>query len=618
MADEAPLGGMLGGEDEAVAEVDTQLGGLDAAAAALAMQAAAAGRLPPEAAEYFRIQSRLVAIQGEHLHEQRALTLSHLRLRRVGDWFRTVTQFLILLVAVAVVAYLAAMVSDAMRSKSVIVDLFKTPPSLAARGLTGEVVAAALSDQLAIMQAATHTTIAARSLANTWSDKITVEIPETGINLIDLDRFLKSRFSNDTIISGDLVQTDSGGLDLTIRGTGVLAKTFSGSVADLPKLIKQAAEYAYGQSQPALYAFYLGDVGRTDEAVAMLQASYDSAPAEQHPFMLVAWGNALGVGWDKDGPRSFAAVENEVAKLYRAAISLKPDYWAAYDNLALTLAALGNEEGAWKAGEAMRDAAGGRPGRAPEIRYGAWDLLTHNIQAYRHAAIVDVDTQGGHGMTYYPEGLDIALDDVVLHDPASAELRLATTQTSAAPDTETWVAQYRNFISAKIAEERGDKRAAISQAEAATPDMAASNNCWLAQVEEEAGNHDKADAALKKGGHFVDCYRFHADFLDERGDWPAAQRAYADAVALAPDLPAAYYSWGVALARHNDLAGAIEKLAAANQRGPHWADPLKAWGDVLASQGKWRAALAKYDEALRYAPAWDVLKHARSAAAQKI
>jgi tetratricopeptide (TPR) repeat protein len=73
----------------------------------------------------------------------------------------------------------------------------------------------------------------------------------------------------------------------------------------------------------------------------------------------------------------------------------------------------------------------------------------------------------------------------------------------------------------------------------------------------------------------------------------------------------------VALARHGDLAGAIAKLQAANRRGPHWADPLKAWGDVLARQGRWRETLAKYDEALKYAPAWAQLHQARDAAARR-
>ena len=59
------------------------------------------------------------------------------------------------------------------------------------------------------------------------------------------------------------------------------------------------------------------------------------------------------------------------------------------------------------------------------------------------------------------------------------------------------------------------------------------------------------------------------------------------------------------------------KLKDANQRGPHWADPLKAWGDVLVKQGKIKDALAKYDEALKYAPNWKQLKDVREAAAKQ-
>jgi tetratricopeptide (TPR) repeat protein len=85
----------------------------------------------------------------------------------------------------------------------------------------------------------------------------------------------------------------------------------------------------------------------------------------------------------------------------------------------------------------------------------------------------------------------------------------------------------------------------------------------------------------------------------------------------APDLPAAYFSWGVALAKHGDLAGAEAKLAAANRRGPHWADPLKASGNVLVKQGKTKDALAKYDEALKYAPIWKELTEAREVVAKR-
>ena len=55
----------------------------------------------------------------------------------------------------------------------------------------------------------------------------------------------------------------------------------------------------------------------------------------------------------------------------------------------------------------------------------------------------------------------------------------------------------------------------------------------------------------------------------------------------------------------------------ANQKGPHWADPLKAWGDVIAKQGHTKDALVKYDEALKYAPNWKELKDAREAVVKR-
>jgi tetratricopeptide (TPR) repeat protein len=72
-----------------------------------------------------------------------------------------------------------------------------------------------------------------------------------------------------------------------------------------------------------------------------------------------------------------------------------------------------------------------------------------------------------------------------------------------------------------------------------------------------------------------------------------------------------------AIAKHGDFAGAEAKLKDANQRGPHWADPLKAWGDILAKQGHAKKALAKYDEALEYAPNWKQLKEARKQLAKQ-
>ena len=209
-----------------------------------------------------------------------------------------------------------------------------------------------------------------------------------------------------------------------------------------------------------------------------------------------------------------------------------------------------------------------------------------------------------------------------LHDLAGAQQSLdaATSNANSAVS-----GAMTNRLRARLAVEAGDLAAAATQiaafdaanaSSAVTTDIG-SLNCWLAPAEEAAGHPDRADAILLSSGTFVDCYRFRADILDGRGDWPAAKKAYGAAVALARNLPAAYYSWGLALLRHGDLAAAEEKLGSAHERGPHWADPLKAWGDLLMKQGRAREALAKYDEALKYAPHWAALAEARTVAAQQ-
>jgi tetratricopeptide (TPR) repeat protein len=613
---EGGLGGLLGRDDEQDRDAEALAGdrsGAEAFAAALAADQAKHDPAVARAAEAFlRKQGRLVDAQTEEILEQRALRLAHLRsqrregrLRRVGQRIRIAMQVFTALVASVIGLGLLVMIHDAFNSRSVIVEPFDTPPALAARGFTGKVVAGGVLDEFTRLQAVVHTSIAAsRKLSSAWSGDIRVEVPETGISIGDVDRMLKARFGHDVHIGGDLVQTANGDLALTIRGDGVLAKTFTGGAGELDKLAAQAAEYAFGQSEPSLYSSYLFQTGRNAEAVAFIRANFARAAPDDRPALLNSWGNAL---------LNLGAGSQATLPLYRAAIRLNPTFWVGYNNVMNAEWGMGDEEGAWRVGEAMRKAAGGRPGRAPESDYNNWDILTWNLQALRAAALADIAAQGGIGTGASAEGPLAADVDVRLHDGADAELQLQTAQGDASDPS---IAAMTHFVHGRMATEAGDVQRAASEMEAFGAAYAApivSGNypgysCWIAPAEEMAGHPDKADAALKAGGHFVDCYRFHGDVLDHRGDWAGAQRAYASAVAIAPDLPAGYYSWGLALARHGDLAGAVTKLQAANQRGPHWADPLKAWGDVLARQGHGRQALGKYREALKFAPAWTELR----------
>jgi tetratricopeptide (TPR) repeat protein len=578
---------------------------LDPSAAALAMGAAAQDpRLAASAAAYFDKQTRLVGLQAEHLHEQREVQLSHLRLKRMSERLKIGSQLFLIAGAALLAVYLGIMLHDAVTSRVVIVEPFDAPPALAARGLTGTVVAGALLDQLIRLQAVTQSSATKRELANSWTGEIKVEVPETGLSLSDIDRLLKSRFGNDLHIGGDLVQTETGGLQLTVRGDGVLPKLFTGGPGDLDRLMVAAGEYVYGQTQPALFAVYLARTGRFADAVAFDKSAVLTAAPGERPYILNAWASAL---------TSEGGSVQEALSLENAALALKPDYWTAYTNAALDARSLGDEEGAWQTGEAMQRAAGGRPGRAPDSAYSVLDWLTYNLLAGRAAVLADAELHAGVGSTTTAASPEIAGVDTDLHDFADADLRLKMFDLS-----DPYAAAMLHYVRGRMAQEAGDTATALREMEAwgaanANPAVSqgdTSYHCLVAPAEEAAGHRDRADAELRAGGNFVDCYRFHADALDGRGDWPAAQAAYDAAVRLAPDLPSAYYSWGMALARHNDLPGAISKFAAAAQRGPHWADPLKAWGDVLARQGNWAAARAKYKEALAYAPAWDALRRA--------
>jgi hypothetical protein len=77
------------------------------------------------------------------------------------------------------------------------------------------------------IQAANHTSAEHRALSNAWTSELSIEIPETGLSIGELERALKTRFGHDQHIDGELVQTEKGGLALTVRGTGILPETFT-------------------------------------------------------------------------------------------------------------------------------------------------------------------------------------------------------------------------------------------------------------------------------------------------------------------------------------------------------------------------------------------------------
>jgi hypothetical protein len=626
---EGMLGGILGGEgDKPEVEAPQAAAGADGFAAAVAARLSAGDpEVARDTSAFLKKQAQLLEMQRKHLEEEHAARLQYLRgqarevdIRRFGLRLRVAFQFFIALVATVIGVGAAIMIRDAVKSRSVIIDPFDSPPALATDGVTGKVLASGLLDVLTRIQAATRSNAEHRNLSNAWTGDIAIELPETGISIGQLERILKARFGHDQHIEGNLVKTRTGGLALTVRGTGILPKTFTDATVDVDKLLTQAGEYVYGQSQPGLWTAYLSNNDRNDEAVLFAQGAYASADASERPFVLNYWANAI-TGKGGDG------VMAEALQLWREALRQKPDYWVAYNNIMYGLAGTGDEEGVVRVGQQMLKAAGGRPGQAPEYQYQNYDTEVWDLPAVHASNIADIESHSGIGTTSGAGGaetLAVAGYEAQMHDVEAAALRLKTTpvdeknapDVAAAAVARAWLAEEdRDF---KTAAHVWDSFALAY----ANPTVSTSNPqlmCFAAVAYEKTGQSAKADAALNVVGKltFVDCYRFKADILDLRGDWTGAQAWYAKSVALGPNIPSGYYSWGMALAQHGDLDGAAAKFREANLHGPHWADPLKAWGDVLVRQNRVRDALTKFDEALKYAPNWKQLKQAREQAARQ-
>ena len=237
-----------------------------------------------------------VGLEKEHIEAQN----HHLHLQRIHDKLRLVLDAGLACFGVALVLLLLWAVWTATRSKSVVVEAFTVPPWFEARGLSGAVVAGQFLDRLQeIQRRGALNPTASTPIENAWTHEIRVEVPETGISLGDIQKFLRSWLGHDVRISGAVVE-DGDALVLTVRGNGVPAQRVAGKAGDLDILIGSAAERALGVAKPLELLGYLESTSRHAEAAALAAPMLASASSTEAPQILNMWGNALtGLGrWD--------------------------------------------------------------------------------------------------------------------------------------------------------------------------------------------------------------------------------------------------------------------------------------------------------------------------------
>jgi len=263
--------------------------------AALALGLAGASRA--EADAFLRDQRKLIALQAEELSHEQSLRHWSLWVRHASGVLKLALELGLALLLLALSAGISLMVWNAAHSEGLIIESFSVPPDMAARGITGQAVAGQMLDELTAMQNVTTSVRPGKSYANNWGDDIKVEIPDTGMSVGEVYRFLRGWLGHETHISGEVRRTKTG-IVITARSGRDPGKSFSGTEEEFDTLIVKASEHVYGVTQPYRYGVYLWryavDLGRPlrrEEGSAVLRKLTESTDPLERAW---AW-NGLAV-----------------------------------------------------------------------------------------------------------------------------------------------------------------------------------------------------------------------------------------------------------------------------------------------------------------------------------
>jgi tetratricopeptide (TPR) repeat protein len=562
-------------------------------------------------------QEALIDDQRSHLREQ----MRHMRLKHVSERLKVTGQFLTIGVGLAVAFGVGALLWAASRAEGVVIEAFSVPPDFEAHGLTGKVMAGRLQDKLSELQAQTRASRAAATYANDWGRDIKVEIPETGVSIGEVQRYLRQWLGRETHVTGDLSESPQG-LTLSVRADGVAGEAVMGEEDKLDELVTAGALALYRKTQPYRWSAYMADHGHEDAAIAAARELAASGPPTER-------------AWAMNMLRSFSTSRQESVDLLRKGIELDPNVAILWRNLAQEENVYGHVAEASRANRRAL-AAMKRPDHGG---YSGASYFTNSTAAAAQEAVNIGD---------YASALRFSETGILKAPPPAGRVgqyggrvralaglhRISEARAALAPFGDDAVESQKLILQANgglgnittfnalVALTAGDWDEALRQLDALELAIAAVpadftrrrriadsvvTNQWPLEAEAlaHAGRIDEARTLAAKTP--LDCYpcvRARAKVAALAGRNAEADHWFAEAERQAPAFVAAPTEWGEALLRRGDLDRAIDKLKAAHRLGPRFADPLELWGEALLARGQTQAAIAKFRQADRLATKW--------------
>jgi tetratricopeptide (TPR) repeat protein len=448
------------------------------------------------------------------------------------------------------------------------------------------------------------TTQGAGSYHADTADSVRVEIPDTGVSLGELNRYLRIWLGHEIHVSGDLVRTGEG-FALTVRYGAQPGFTIKDRTANLDALVERSAEQIYAVALPYRYVEYLVRQQRFAEAGALAPVLASGGDAKGRALANSAWARVY----------FFQGDMRHALEKGREAVRLDPDNPTTHAWLTIAELNLGHEEAGrasadaavqtWQAHTAHFDSLGAES--FPFIFTACRDEQTGdfaeaNVAWARHFALRPMTNA---------DGQSASADAASAHDLQTA-YRIAAAMTAkdrlGRPDVETTLAYF------SIAFLAGNWTEAVKQGRATNAILRTQpDEKWtalllapqLAYALAKTGDFRSADGLIAATPRDCDdCMRKRGRIAGLEGRWDEATQDFAIVAARSPHEPYAETDWGAMLLAKGDLDGAIAKFKLANQKGPHFADPLEMWGEALIAKNRSDLALAKFEEADKYAPNW--------------
>ncbi len=570
-------------------------------------------------------QAALARLQVEDLRREDRLRHRSLRVHHISGMLKLGFELALAAIFTAVVLIIAGAVWSAAHEDGLVIEAFSVPPDLANSGLTGQAVAAKLQDKLSAMQAATGSARPAASYSNNWGNDIKVEIPDTGVSIGEVYRYLVDRFGHQTHITGEIYRVKDR-IAVTARSGGDPGATVSGAEADIDALMQQAAEKIYERTQPYRYAVYLTETqsakGGREKARAILEELVESGSLVER-----VWGHAgLAELIDTVDPR-LGTVEQQKS------LALDSSFALSWNNLGGDAALFSHDEKAvsnLKAAIALFEAGKSEMNeRAARIllpydKATLEDLLDDfgaslhdseeaqtlpdfygSVEGMRQQSIVTLAQlhRTSDVRRAWRDLPPVNGEGIVGGNIAAVAARLGTKLVA-----DYWSGDWHAVVAEYPAAERMVQQfTTIPGYGALFIDITLKTQIWpyAARALAETGDGKAAHALIDRTP--LDCYaclRNRANIDAVEKNWRGADFWFARAVQAGLSIPMGYYDWGRALLMKGDLDGAIAKFEIANKRGPHFADPLEMWGEALIAKNRSDLALIKFAEAAKYAPNW--------------